>query len=78
LEPYREEYRLLPYSEALRQIHFPEDEEALKKALLRLKFDEYVLLELKALLDAGGLVLGRSFKVEETWTETFKKTLPFP
>ncbi|GAA6742956.1 ATP-dependent DNA helicase RecG [Thermus antranikianii] len=78
LEPYREEHRLLPYSEALRQIHFPEDEEALKKALLRLKFDEYVLLELKALLDAGGLVLGRSFKVEETWTETFKKTLPFP
>ena len=54
LEPYREEHRLLPYSEALRQIHFPEDEEALKKALLRLKFDEYVLLELKALLDAGG------------------------
>ena len=78
LEPYRGEHRLLPYSEALRQIHFPEDEEALKKALLRLKFDEYVLLELKALLDAGGLVLGRSFKVEETWTETFKKTLPFP
>ncbi|WP_105316658.1 ATP-dependent DNA helicase RecG [Thermus tenuipuniceus] len=78
LEPYREEHRLLPYSEALRQIHFPEDEEALRKALLRLKFDEYVLLELKALLDAGGLVLGRSFKVEETWTETFKKTFPFP
>lgn len=78
LEPYREEHRLLPYPEALRQIHFPEDEEALKKALLRLKFDEYLLLELKALLDAGGLVLGRSFKVEETWTETFKKTLPFP
>ncbi|WP_038056295.1 ATP-dependent DNA helicase RecG [Thermus amyloliquefaciens] len=78
LEPYREEHRLLPYAEALRQIHFPEDEEALRKALLRLKFDEYVLLELKALLDAGGLVLGRSFKVEEAWTEAFKKGLPFP
>ncbi|WP_243089641.1 ATP-dependent DNA helicase RecG [Thermus neutrinimicus] len=78
LEPYREEHRLLPYTEALRQIHFPEDEEALRKALLRLKFDEYLLLELKALLDAGGMVLGRSFKVEATWTETFKKSLPFP
>ncbi|WP_243029336.1 ATP-dependent DNA helicase RecG [Thermus altitudinis] len=78
LEAYREEHRLLPYAEALRQIHFPEDEEALKKALLRLKFDEYLLLELKALLDAGGLVLGRSFRVEEAWTETFKKALPFP
>ncbi|WP_114312615.1 ATP-dependent DNA helicase RecG [Thermus caldifontis] len=78
LEAYREEHRLLPYAEALRQIHFPEDEEALKKALLRLKFDEYLLLELKALLDAGGLVLGRSFRVEEAWTETFKGALPFP
>ncbi|WP_243027202.1 ATP-dependent DNA helicase RecG [Thermus albus] len=77
LEAYREEHRLFPYAEALRQIHFPEDEEALKKALLRLKFDEYLLLELKALLDAGGLVLGRSFRVEEAWTETFKKGLPF-
>lgn len=78
LEPYREEHRLLGYTEALRAIHFPENEEALKGALLRLKFDEYLLLELKALLDAGGMVLGRSFRVEEAWVEAFKKTLPFP
>lgn len=78
LEAYREEHGLLPYSEALRHIHFPENEEALRQALLRLKFDEYLLLELKALLDAGGLVLGRSFRVEEAWVEAFKKALPFP
>jgi ATP-dependent DNA helicase RecG len=78
VEPYREGLALMPYSEALRAIHFPEDEEALKKALLRLKFDEYLLLELKALLDAGGVVLGRAFRVEEAWVEAFKKALPFP
>ncbi|APD10041.1 MULTISPECIES: ATP-dependent DNA helicase RecG [Thermus] len=78
LGPYREAEGLADYSEALTHIHFPEDEEALKRALLRLKFDEYLLLELKALLDAGGLVLGRSFRVEEAWVETFKKALPFP
>jgi len=78
LGPYREAEGLEDYSKALKNIHFPEDEEALKRALLRLKFDEYLLLELKALLDAGGMVLGRSFRVEEAWVETFKKALPFP
>lgn len=78
LAPYREAEGLLDYGEALRNIHFPEDEEALKGALLRLKFDEYLLLELKALLEAGGLVLGRSFRVEAAWVEAFRKALPFP
>ena len=78
LEAYREDLGLMPYAEALKAIHFPEDEEALKRALLRLKFDEYLLLELKALLEAGGMVLGRSFRVEEAWVEAFKKALPFP
>lgn len=78
LAPYREAEGLWDYGEALRNVHFPEDEEALKRALLRLKFDEYLLLELKALLEAGGLVLGRAFRVEEAWVEAFKKALPFP
>ncbi|AEV15943.1 ATP-dependent DNA helicase RecG [Thermus sp. CCB_US3_UF1] len=78
LAPYREAEGLGDYSEALRAIHFPEDEEALKRALLRLKFQEYLLLEIKALLDAGGMVLGRSFRVEEAWVEAFKEALPFP
>lgn len=78
LEAYREGLGLIPYAEALKGIHFPEDEEALKRALLRLRFDEYLLLEVKALLDAGGLVLGRSFRVEAAWVEAFQKALPFP
>lgn len=78
LEAYREDLGLMPYAEALKAIHFPEDEEALKRALLRLKFDEYLLLELKALLEAGGMVLGRSFRVEEAWVEAFKRPSPSP
>ena len=78
LEAYREDLGLMPYAEALKAIHFPEDEEALKRALLRLKFDEYLLLELKALLDAGGMVLGRAFRVEPSWVEEFQNALPFP
>ncbi|GAA6740256.1 ATP-dependent DNA helicase RecG [Thermus oshimai] len=78
LSAYREEHGLMDFSSALKAIHFPEDERELARALLRLKFDKYLLLELKALLDAGGLVLGRAFRVEEAWVEAFRKALPFP
>ncbi len=78
LGPYREAEGLLDWSQALWGIHFPRDEAELKGALLRLKFDEYLLLELKALLEAGGLVLGRAFRVEAEWVEAFKAHLPFP
>lgn len=78
LEAYRARLGLVPLDFAYRNIHFPDSEEDLKRALLRLRFDEYLLLELKALLDAGGLVLGRSFRVEEAWLQAFRSALPFP
>jgi ATP-dependent DNA helicase RecG len=37
---------LVPLGDALRNIHFPEDEEAQERALARLKFDELFFLEL--------------------------------
>ncbi|RDI95750.1 ATP-dependent DNA helicase RecG [Meiothermus sp. QL-1] len=64
---------------ALRQAHFPESEEALQKALHRLKFDEYLLLELKVMLESGGsALLGRSFRVSPGMLERFRAALPFP
>lgn len=78
LEAYRARLGLAPLDFAYRHIHFPDSEEDLKRALLRLRFDEYLLLELKALLEAGGLVLGRSFRVEEAWLQAFRSALPFP
>ncbi len=78
LAPYREGLGLMDYSEALAQIHFPRDEKALARALQRLKFDEYLLLELKTLLEAENPGLGRAFRVEREWVDTFQKSLPFP
>ncbi|MBO4340966.1 MAG: ATP-dependent DNA helicase RecG [Bacteroidales bacterium] len=40
---------LVPLSYALRQIHFPQDQEALSKASYRLKFEELFLLQLSLL-----------------------------
>ncbi|MCD7841746.1 MAG: ATP-dependent DNA helicase RecG [Lachnospiraceae bacterium] len=47
----RERYQLCSYAEAVRQIHFPEDANALQKARRRLVFDEFFffLLQLRSL-----------------------------
>ncbi len=44
-----EKYRLCPLRYALRNIHFPESQEALEKARFRLKFEELFLLQLALL-----------------------------
>jgi ATP-dependent DNA helicase RecG len=44
-----EEHDLMPYKEAVKNIHFPYDEEALAKSRERLAFDELFLLQLKVL-----------------------------
>lgn len=44
-----EEERLIPYSEAVTNVHFPENEDLLKKAQMRLAFDELFLLQFRAL-----------------------------
>ena len=47
-QPVREEQRLLPIGEALRRLHFPEDEDELTEARERLGFEELFLLQLAA------------------------------
>ncbi len=44
-EGLRQRYHLMPLSEAMAQAHFPENEETLKRATERLKFDELFFLE---------------------------------
>ncbi len=39
----REKYALLPYAEAVQTVHFPKDEQQLKRARERLVFDEFLL-----------------------------------
>lgn len=70
--------RLLTLDSALRQAHFPETEEKLEQALYRLKFDEFLLLELKVMIQSGGsALLGRIFKVTPEMLQRFRSTLPF-
>lgn len=78
LEPYRAALGLPDLDWALRQAHFPDSEEKLERALYRLKFDEFLLLELKVMIQSGGsALLGRYFRVEPQWLERFRDNLPF-
>lgn len=63
---------------ALRQVHFPDNEAALEQALYRLKFDEFLLLELKVMLQSGNsALLGRTFRVTKEMVARFRAVLPF-
>ncbi|WP_374707878.1 ATP-dependent DNA helicase RecG [Meiothermus sp.] len=83
LEPYLRgqgapEPGTLTLDQALRQAHFPDSEAKLEQALYRLKFDEFLLLELKVMIQSGGsALLGRMFRVTPEMVERFRSTLPF-
>jgi ATP-dependent DNA helicase RecG len=72
-----ERYRLVPLDQALRDIHFPPDERALQRAVRRLKFDEFLFLELRVLLNRDTHLLGKRFKVLVRDLEAFRASLPF-
>jgi ATP-dependent DNA helicase RecG len=72
-----ERYRLVPLDQALRDIHFPPDERALQRAVRRLKFDEFLFLELRVLLNRDTHLLGKRFRVLERDLEAFRTSLPF-
>ena len=82
LPPYvLEMTAMLSLSEAMRHIHFPESAELLKKAELRLKFDELFFIQLQMLQTArsrrqklGGFVFS---KVGEAFHAFYKQYLPF-
>lgn len=78
LEAYIKQASLMPLDKALRQAHFPSSEEQLEQALQRLKFDEFLLLELKVMIASGGsALLGRVFRVTPEMLQRFRATLPF-
>ena len=76
-----EKTRMMSLSEAIRNIHFPESAELLKKAQLRLKFDELFFIQLNILQTArirrqklGGIVFE---KAGDALHEFYNKYLPF-
>ena len=70
-------YGLAPLDRALRAVHFPTDEQALEQALRRLKFDEFLFLELRVLLNRDTHLTGKRFAVSRSDLERFEQTLPF-
>ena len=70
---------LASLAEAIKQIHFPDNNSRLNRALERLKFDELFLIQLRAALAKEELRKSRGVKIEfkESETKNFVKSLPF-
>ncbi len=72
-----ERHGLVPLDQALRDVHFPPDDEALQAALRRLKFDEFLFLELRVLLNRAVHSDGRPLAVDAAELQAFRESLPF-
>ncbi len=72
-------YRLIPLRDALRQIHFPDDEGVLEAARKRLVFEEFLTLQLVLTLRRKGVKEheGIAFSVDGDAVERFVRSLPF-
>lgn len=78
-ESIRGRYGLPPLTDALRQIHFPESDEALEVSRRRIVFEEFLTLQLVLALRRRGIKEheGIAFHVDGDLVEGFIKTLPF-
>lgn len=72
----RADLELVDLDRAWRDVHQPPDEAGLQRALRRLKFDEFLLLELRALLQRD-LGVGRAFATADDDAATFAAALPY-
>lgn len=75
----RDREKLMPRSEAIREIHFPSDEKLLAAARDRLKFDELLILQLRNLLTRMELQSARapSIPFHEHEVKDLVASLPF-
>ncbi len=68
---------LVALDRALRDVHQPPSEEALQRALRRMKFDDFLFFELAVLRSRDPTLLGRSFEVRPSDLQAFERSLPF-
>jgi len=78
-EVVKKENNLMDLPIALKQVHFPDNQLILQKAIHRLKFDELFLIQLGALQSKKYLQKAKSpaIKFKELTTKKFVKSLPF-
>ncbi|MBX3139365.1 MAG: ATP-dependent DNA helicase RecG [Trueperaceae bacterium] len=72
-----EDNGLVPLDTAVRSAHFPAGEEALKAALRRLKFDDFLFFQLAVLRSRDRAAVSRAFEVRQEYLDDFFSTLPF-
>lgn len=74
--------KMLTREEALKQVHFPDDPNLLKRAMARIKFEEFLLIQLKLLrVKSMRKTNFRGFDfstVGEKFNAFYKHNLPFP
>jgi len=73
----RHELDLIDSDRAWRDLHQPPDEQGLQAARNRLTFEEFLLLELRVLLQRDPTLSGRAFHVDQADLERFRAALPF-
>ncbi|MCR5105223.1 MAG: ATP-dependent DNA helicase RecG [Eubacterium sp.] len=76
-----QKYQLMPLGEAIKEIHFPENEEKLKNALKRIAFDEFLefLIKIRKLKEET-IVIANDFVISETSVQKCKdfiSSLPY-
>ncbi|ULH16614.1 ATP-dependent DNA helicase RecG [Deinococcus sp. KNUC1210] len=75
---WRTQYGLTDLNDALWGMHFPHDEAHLERATARLRFDEYLFLELRVLLQGDDAILmGKRFSATDDDMQQFEASLPF-
>ncbi|MBB5232951.1 ATP-dependent DNA helicase RecG [Deinococcus budaensis] len=75
---WRQKYGLTDLGDALWGIHFPGDEAHLERGMNRLRFDEYLFLELRVLLQGeDAVLLGKRFQATGDDIGRFEAALPF-
>ena len=70
-------YKLLPLEDALKNIHFPENEEMLRQAKRRLIFEELLILQLGLLSKRSSVDVKITKPIKKDKSEEFYKKLPF-
>jgi len=78
-EDIQKKVNIIPLADAVRYIHFPDTNEQLKQAEIRLKFDELFLLQLRAEMVRQALRRSKAEKItfQEKETKEFVSSLSF-
>lgn len=75
---WRKKYDITHLPDALIGIHFPKDEQHLARATRRLRFDEYLFLQLRMLLQGEDAITeGKRFVASQEAAQQFEEILPF-